>query len=150
MRLVSRLRRWAGATVPPFEHGALQTLGPSILMTDAAWAVLTCFRADLLHVAHGNAPTGAWMPGADTDRFLGAVRKLASLIAELPPPGDGNSFWHPGADVPSKMVGPLVAVAALLDATGVAPPHRLLGEPFLLVMIGKGICDLKLVYTRLG
>ncbi len=155
-----RLRLWcdwcracidgAGATVPLFEHGALQKLGPSILMTDAAWAVLTHFQADLLHAAHGNAPRGAWVPGADADRFLEAVRKLAFSIAGWPPPNKEDSPWHPGDDVPSKVVGPLVVVAALLDATGVARSHRLLREPLMLVTDGRGACDFGSLYRRLS
>lgn len=119
-------------------------------MTDAAWVVLTHFQADLLRAAYGSAPRGAWVPGANADRFLEAVRKLAFSIAGWPSSGEGSSPWHPGVYVPSKVVGSLVVVAALLDATGVARPHRLLREPLLLVTDRRGACDFESPYTWLS
>lgn len=155
-----RLRLWCGrcsacvdgieSPAPPFEHGALQGGTPVVLMTEAAGLLLTRFQADLLCAAHGDAPRGGWIPGADADRFLEAVRGLAFRIAGRPYPGKEGGLWHPGFDVPGGVVGALVLVAALLNATATACPDWPLREPLLLVTGGGRVCDYGELYTRLS
>ena len=128
----------------------MQKGAPSILMTDATWGLLARFQADLLHAARGDAPQGRWVPGADADRFLEAVRGLAFRIAGRPYPGKEGGRWHPGDGLPDAVVGALAVVAALLEAAGVDRPQRQREEPLLLVIDGENACDFEALYMQLS
>lgn len=135
---------------PEFVHDAWPRGAPVVLMTEAAWALLARFQADLLRAARGRPPEGGWVPDAGPDELLAVVRHLAFLIADWPRSDRADPDWHPGHEPAAGLAATLAVVAAVLQAVGARKARRPPAEPLLFVVSREAGYPFAQLYERLS